>query len=98
MDEDMKKIRKNIYLRPWMVKFLDDERSINGTTFSVHVDECLEEHVRHVVHERLRQQRLDRAAANASIGKYMDSGNDESISMPKIDEDVFPLPDGLRDE
>ena len=99
MDKDMVKVRKNIYLRPWVVKELDKERAVRGVSFSVYVDEIVEDHLRQVVRERLRAAKLAQTHADTSIDKYMDIGPGDAglLPTPPDDADVFPLP-GDSDE
>ena len=92
----MVKVRKNIYLRPWVVKELDKERAVRGVSFSVYVDEIVEDHLRQVVRERRRAARAAQAQADAGFSKYMDIGPDGGAGLlptPSTDDaDVFPLP------
>ena len=82
MDQKITKVRKNVYLRPWIVNYLDKERVPEGLSFSSWVDSLLEDHIREVVSERKRESVV--ARSRSSLGEFLDEGDgDGSLPMPK---------------
>lgn len=82
MDQKIVKVRKNVYLRPWIVKYLDRERVREGLSFSSWIDQLLEDHIREVVSERKREAVV--ARSRSSVDEFLDAGDGhESLPMPK---------------
>ena len=81
MDQKITKVRRNVYLRPWIVKYLDKERVPEGLSFSSWVDSLLENHIREVYRERKRSTAL--ARSRSSVAEFLDQGDDDgSLPMP----------------